>query len=972
MRPQIARWLGLEPEDEAVVARLLGPFAAAAAAATVVATGTKAAFLAIHPIGRLPWVFAAQAAWAIATALLFARVLRRASVERRVAISLGLAAAVLVALWLVVGVRPGGGSFAAILIGPAAVQLALAQVWGTPTALLPSRQARRALPILASVSTAGAAAGGLVAGLLGRVVSADDLLVATSLLLVGAAAGLRSALRHLPRSDEADARGAAGADVSVRDVARLPLVARLAAVVALVQAGSVVLDVQLSGELSRTFDRDGMATFLGVFYGVTNAVTLLVGMGATSRLIRAVGLGLCVACTAVAHLAGSAGYLALALSGAAPALLALVAASALERVGQYAVGRTALALALAPLDAARQAVARTLVETVAYRAATLLAAASLLLIGDTPLHALAPWTIALALLALSLAVGVGARYRRALYEALGRGRIDHVGWSRVVVDDAVVRDVERALASGDADEIAKGLEVVRSLGIPLPDATLVRLASSADPRIAPRALDVFEALDRPIPEAVFRAQLEADRPLPVLRAALASVPSDAPAAVRALARGLVDHPDACVARLARVAAAIDGGAGGRPFRSMLAHGGRETRLFAIDALGQARREGTEHELLAMLEQADVRPRAAAALARFGATLAPIAERALAAGTLGHEARVALLGALERTGAARCRDQLVAVAAGPDRRLRDVAVGALFRMARDPAIAPSPSWLRGRALAEIAELASLWRLDVDGGGARGELVRAEVEERRLRTERRCLLLLALLYGRRPLHRAAVQARSRSARARSTAVELLDQHVKDPALRAIVGLVERGRASEAAASASLDLLDDDAWLARLRAWAERGEEDPGLEAIARMRRVPLLAELGGEALEPLSTTAAVRQVPAGDHLCRAGAIPDALFVVLTGRLRVEVPHAPHVGPGECVGELGLVDRAPRSADVVAVEATEVAVLEAAAFDDHLAAHPTFARGLLHLLAQRFRAAVERPVTPSVAPPPAAEGA
>jgi len=39
VRPTIARWLGLEPEDEAVVARLLGPFAAAAAAATVVATG---------------------------------------------------------------------------------------------------------------------------------------------------------------------------------------------------------------------------------------------------------------------------------------------------------------------------------------------------------------------------------------------------------------------------------------------------------------------------------------------------------------------------------------------------------------------------------------------------------------------------------------------------------------------------------------------------------------------------------------------------------------------------------------------------------------------------------------------------------------------------------------------------------------------------------------------------------------------
>ncbi len=958
MQPRIARWLGLEPEDEGVVARLIVPFAASAGAATVVATGTKAAFLAAHSVARLPLVIGAQALWAIASALVFARLLGRASVERRVTVSLAIAAVTLLVLRAGLGVDPSRGSFAAVLIGPAAVQLALTQVWGTPGAMMPARQAKRTLPILASVSTAGAALGGLAAGLLGRVVAADDLLIATTLLLGLTATTLRAALQRLavdagqgPRPD-----AAGGEVISFRAIARAPLVARLAVVVALVQAGSVVLDVQLSGELSRRFDRDGMATFLGVFYGATNAVALLVGVGGTSRLVRAVGLGLCVACTAVAHLAGSIGYLALALTGVGSPLLALAAGAAVERVGQYAVARTALAMAMAPLEAARQSVARTLVETVAYRGATLATSVGVLAMGDAPLHALAPWAIAAAVLALSLAPGIGALYRRALYDALGRGRLDAVGYSEVVVDDAVARDVGRALASGNAEEVAKGLEIVRALAIPVPDATLARLAATDDETIAPRALDAFEALGRPVPESVFEAQLHATRPLVILRAALASVPHDASPAVRRLAAGLLRHEDGCVARLATVAAGTAAAAGAKPaFRSMLARGGRETRLFAIDAIGHARAAGNERDLVKMLDDPEARPRATAALARFGAALAPEAARALANREVGHEARSALVVALERAAAPACRDVLQAAAGGADRRLRDDAVAALFRLSRAPALAPDPGWLHRRALAETEELAALLGVDVTGADeARTELTRREVGDRRARTERRALLLLALLYGRRPLYRAAMQAHRGSARARSTAVELLDAHVKDPALRAIVPLVERGLA-EGPAPEGPSVLDDDAWLVRVLAWA-RGAPDVRLDRIVKMRRVALVSALGGEALEPLLLSTSLRDLAAGAHLVRAGEVPDAMFVVVRGLLRVEVPGVPTVGPGETVGELALIDRAPRSADVVAVEASTVVVLCAQAFDEHLASHPTFARSLLQLLATRFRAAVE----------------
>jgi CRP-like cAMP-binding protein len=45
------------------------------------------------------------------------------------------------------------------------------------------------------------------------------------------------------------------------------------------------------------------------------------------------------------------------------------------------------------------------------------------------------------------------------------------------------------------------------------------------------------------------------------------------------------------------------------------------------------------------------------------------------------------------------------------------------------------------------------------------------------------------------------------------------------------------------------------------------------------------------------------------------------------------------------------------VAAVERAEVAVLDKAAFDGHLQAHPSFARALLELVARRMRDAVQK---------------
>jgi hypothetical protein len=67
---------------------------------------------------------------------------------------------------------------------------------------------------------------------------------------------------------------------------------------------------------------------------------------------------------------------------------------------------------------------------------------------------------------------------------------------------------------------------------------------------------------------------------------------------------------------------------------------------------------------------------------------------------------------------------------------------------------------------------------------------------------------------------------------------------------------------------------------------------------------------------------RSIPSGGQLVRAGTAGDEAFLLAEGKLRVSI-RIPGVGeealailgPGEIVGEMALIDEAPRSADVVA---------------------------------------------------------
>ncbi len=97
-------------------------------------------------------------------------------------------------------------------------------------------------------------------------------------------------------------------------------------------------------------------------------------------------------------------------------------------------------------------------------------------------------------------------------------------------------------------------------------------------------------------------------------------------------------------------------------------------------------------------------------------------------------------------------------------------------------------------------------------------------------------------------------------------------------------------------------------------------------------------------------------AGEALCRTGEPADRLWLLTRGSVSVRIAGAHHVrrvaglGPGTSVGEMGLLDRRPRSADVMADEDVEAYVLLADDFDALMRDEPHLGQSLLVTIARQ----------------------
>ena len=126
------------------------------------------------------------------------------------------------------------------------------------------------------------------------------------------------------------------------------------------------------------------------------------------------------------------------------------------------------------------------------------------------------------------------------------------------------------------------------------------------------------------------------------------------------------------------------------------------------------------------------------------------------------------------------------------------------------------------------------------------------------------------------------------------------------------------------------------------------------VRRLGEVELFRHCTPKELTRLASITDEAVLETGQVLCRQGEVATAAYVIDDGEASVKIGDQVigTVGPGESVGEMGLLDYRPRSASVIARSPMKVYVINARRFESVLEDTPTLARSLLRELTGRIR--------------------
>lgn len=130
-------------------------------------------------------------------------------------------------------------------------------------------------------------------------------------------------------------------------------------------------------------------------------------------------------------------------------------------------------------------------------------------------------------------------------------------------------------------------------------------------------------------------------------------------------------------------------------------------------------------------------------------------------------------------------------------------------------------------------------------------------------------------------------------------------------------------------------------------------------AFLSRVPIFSNCTPEEIAAIDEATQKQAFMPGQLIVSQGTPGQAFYMILSGRVEI-VRDGNSLGafrPGDFFGEMSLLDSAPRSATIRAIEPTECLMLSSWDFKALLERHPSIAVKLLEVLSRRLRVADER---------------
>jgi len=915
----------------------------------------EAAFLASYGAQWIPILLVSQAvAFAIGTLAYDAATGRAPSAAVDVAVGVALTIAAGLAPTLIG--RGGAWPFVVALTTTTLASVANVALWNTVAASVAGRDARRMLPRAGAAITAGGAIAGFAAAALTSKLGAASVPWLSAVFAIGAVGAAIGAQRALAAGGAPGMAAPPGASTELSPDHHALL--RWLAVAAIAESAvATALEFRFGASLKTHWQGGDLATAVSLFHGGTHAIQLVLQALVIPRLLTSQRLPVTVSI----HPALTA--LGAVVLVATPGFAALATLRTGEKVLRSATSRTGQEVslsALPPLPRARwKILLRGLFTPIGA------AVAALVLVGFGPGVLARPLRFGAAIVATTAVLGYAVRraarrFVAALAAPLGmrgvaigeraRERVDLDELRRLVdatgADDGALARAALVRSGGRADDVSPHLAhdepaVRRALyaiaarrphsaaqadligAVQIEDDDDARVAGIAalaahDARGAIAELDADATIDADVGRAIRAARAEVGLASAAARATVVAelITRDGAWAARIARRGRPDGYDA------QVLAALAGP--GRAHALVAATAGGADALAAlIAALVAGERDATA-------AVADLDDRDATALA----------ERL---DGIDRDGRAAL--ARARAAAPHPGALLARLAADPDSDVRAAALRSLASHARAGA-APSPELA---AAAIERERAALAALVAARGVGQPPLHAAELGRAIRRATRRLVLAVALgtaAEGRDPLPLLAAGRRMLDAPEplRRRALDLFQEVASAPL--PVLDLLEASLRPPTGPGALDRVAAEEPWLAALLA----GPAGPREAGLAALRQCRFFDDLAGDHVDELAAAAPRRQLAAGDVLVTAGDPGAAMFAVLDGELVGTGAPPPRFAAGAVLGELALIDRAPRAMTITAVTATTVLVIDQPTFTRALARWPEFGGALLRTLAAR----------------------
>ncbi|MGB5199394.1 MAG: SpoIIE family protein phosphatase [Sedimenticolaceae bacterium] len=140
--------------------------------------------------------------------------------------------------------------------------------------------------------------------------------------------------------------------------------------------------------------------------------------------------------------------------------------------------------------------------------------------------------------------------------------------------------------------------------------------------------------------------------------------------------------------------------------------------------------------------------------------------------------------------------------------------------------------------------------------------------------------------------------------------------------------------------------------------RVEDDRPRRWLDRIAALEIFFDIPVGTLEALLHYCELRQLAPGELLLSPGEKNDTLYLLLEGRLNVNFERPTGDGdfliePGECVGEISIIDGRPATAFVAAAQPSVLLAVSESRFWSDFITNPQVARNFMRLFAERFRA-------------------